>query len=82
MYILRKYREKAEVLPSKVNENRDKNGHGENSAQNDSDSGDETEQNCRVEDPVKEFMLKMVNLIRELAICCFIFVAYAAITNE
>ncbi|KAF7265238.1 hypothetical protein GWI33_021346 [Rhynchophorus ferrugineus] len=82
MYFSGKYREKAELLPSKVKENRDKNELGENSAQNNSDSEDEIEQNCEVKDPVNEIMKKMVNLLREIAICCLIFVAYAAITKD
>ncbi|CAG9773732.1 unnamed protein product [Ceutorhynchus assimilis] len=35
-----------------------------------------------IDDPVNEYMVKMLNLIKEFLIFCLVFIAYAAITND
>lgn len=82
MHMLRKYREKAKNLPSSIYHNADKNQNSKISNKTDTDSEDEANADLIFEDSVNEYILKMVNFIKELAIFCFIFAAYAAITHD
>lgn len=80
MNLLRKCLGRARIWSSNRQEFGDNNEQGNKSADIKSES--ERIENHNLREPVNEYMVKMLNLIRELTIFCLVFMAYAAITNE